>query len=70
MYLITDPATGYFTKKNSEKCLILDIIDKYEEVFSGIKSEIQTINFGEKIYYEKHAKVKLIQMIIYLWTKN
>ena len=48
------PATGYFIEKNCEKYLILDTIEKYEEVFSGIKSEIETINFGEKIYYEKH----------------
>ena len=48
------PATGYFTEKNGEKYLILDTIDKYEEVFSGIKSEIETINGGEKMYYEKH----------------
>ena len=54
LYLMMGPATGYFTEKNSEKCLILDTIDKYEEVFSGIKSEIETINGGEKMYYEKH----------------
>ena len=54
LYLIMSPATGYFTEKNGEKYLILDTIDKYEEVFSGIKSEIETINGGEKMYYEKH----------------
>ena len=48
------PATGYFTEKNGEKYLTVDTIDKYEEVFSGIKSEIETINCGEKMYYEKH----------------
>ena len=47
-------ATGYFTEKNSEKYLILDVIKKYEENFSGIKSEIETINSGEGMYYEKH----------------
>ena len=54
LYLMMGPATGYFTEKNGEKYLILDTIDKYEEVFSGIKSEIETINGGEKMYYEKH----------------
>ena len=54
LYLLIGPATGYFTEKNGEKYLILDTIDKYEEVFSGIKSEIETINGGEKMYYEKH----------------
>ena len=47
-------ATGYFTEENDKKYLILDAIDKYEEVFSGIKSEIETINGGEEMYYEKH----------------
>ena len=54
LYLLMGPATGYFTEKNGEKYLILDTIDKYEEVFSEIKSEIETINGGEKMYYEKH----------------
>ena len=54
LYSMMGPATGCFTEKNGEKYLILDTIDKYEEVFSGIKSEIETINGGEKMYYEKH----------------
>ena len=53
MYLIIHSATGYLKKKNSEKYLILNPIDKYEEVFLGIKSEIETIHGGEKMYYEK-----------------
>ena len=54
LYLIMGPATGYFAEKYDEKYLILDIIDKYEEVFSGITSEVETINGGEKMYYETH----------------
>ena len=46
-------ATGYFTEKNSEKYWILDTVDKYEKVFSRIKSEIETINEGEEMYYAK-----------------
>ena len=42
-------ATGYFKEKNGEKYLILDSTEKYEEVFSGIKKEIETINGGKKI---------------------
>ena len=53
-YLVIHSATGYFKVKNGEKYFILDLIEKYEEVFSGIKSEIETINIGEKMYYEKH----------------
>ena len=54
LYLIFHSATGYFKEQNGEKYLILDLIEKYEEVFSGIKSEIETINNGEKMYYEKN----------------
>ena len=54
MYLIFNSATGYFKEENEEKYLILDSTEKYEEVFSEIKSEIETINGGEKMYYEKN----------------
>ena len=54
LYLLINSATGYFQEKNGEKYLILDSIDKYDEVFSGIISEIKTINGGEKLFYEKH----------------
>ena len=54
LYLVIHSATGYFKEKNGEKYLILDLIEKYEEVFSGIKSDIETINSGEKLFYEKH----------------
>ena len=58
LYLAIYSATGYFKEKNGEKYLILDPIEKYEEVFSEIKSEIETINSGKKLFYEKHyAKI-------------
>ena len=66
LYLIFNSATGYFKEENEEKYLILDSIKKYEEVFSGIKSEIETINGGEKMYYEKNmTELLLILMMIY-----
>ena len=47
-------------KKNEIKYLVLDNIDenkevfkRYEEVWEGIKKEIETINGGEKIKYGK-----------------
>ena len=55
LYLAIYSATGYFKEKNGEKYLILDPIEKYEEVFSEIKSEIETINSGKKLFYEKHS---------------
>ena len=39
LYLMLGPATGYFTKRNGEKYLIIDTIDKYEEVFSGLNQK-------------------------------
>ena len=53
LYLIIHSATGYFKQESGKNYLILDPIDKYEKVFSGIKSEIETINGGQKMYYEK-----------------
>ena len=47
-------------KKNENKYLVLDDVDenkkvskKYEEVWEGVKKEIETINGGEKIEYGK-----------------
>ena len=58
LYFIIHSATRYFKEKNGKKYLILDAIDKYEEVFSEVKSEIVTITGGEEMYYEKHyAKI-------------
>ena len=53
LHLIIHSATGYFKEKYGEKYLILDVIDKYEEFFSGIKKEIETTNSGIKLIYEK-----------------
>ena len=47
MYFIINSATGYFKEKNGEKYLIFDSTEKYEQVFSGIISEIKTINGGK-----------------------
>ena len=47
-------ATGYFKEKYGEKYLILDSTEKYDEVFSGIKKEIETINGGKELFYEKN----------------
>ena len=54
LYLMIPSVTGYFKKENGEKYIIFDTIDKYEEVCSGIKSEIETIIGGEEMYYKKH----------------
>ena len=54
MHLIIHSATGHFKVKNDEKYLILDFTDKYEEVFSGIKSKIKTFHGGKELFYKKN----------------
>ena len=54
LYLIIHPATGHFKGKNGEKYFIIDSREKYEEVWSGIKSEIKTLNGGKELFYEKN----------------
>ena len=54
LYLIFHFAAGYFKEEYGEKYFILNLIEKYEEVFSGISSEIKTINGGKKLFYEKN----------------
>ena len=67
MYLIINCATGYFKEKNGEKYLIIDSTDKYEEVSSGIKSEIETLNGGKELFYKEiMLELQLKLTIIYL----
>ena len=51
---------GHFEEKNGNKYLVLDDVDenkevskKYEEVWEGVKKEIETINGSEKMEYGK-----------------
>ena len=61
LYLIIHSATGHFKEKNGEKYLIFDSTEKYEEVWSGIRSEIETINGGKELFYEKiYARIGVI----------
>ena len=62
LYLIIHSATRYFKEKNGEKYLIIDSREKYEELFSGIRSEIKTLNGMKKIMLE----LELILTMIYL----
>ena len=60
LYLVINEMIGHFEGKNENKYLVLDDIDEnkevlkeYEEIWEGIKKEIETINGGEKIEYGK-----------------
>ena len=44
LYLMIHSATGEFKECDGKKYLVLHSTEKYEEVFSGIKKEIETIN--------------------------
>ena len=56
LYLMIDKMIGHFEEKNGNKYLVLDdvyenneISQKYEEVWNGIKKEIETINGAKKL---------------------
>ena len=60
LYLMIDKMIGHFEEKSGNKYLVLNDVDenkevskKYEEVWEGVKKEIETINGGEKIEYGK-----------------
>ena len=55
LYLIINEMIGHFEEKNENKNLVLDDVDekkevskKYEEVWEGVRKEINTINSGKK----------------------
>ena len=54
LHLVIHSLTGHFKENYGEKYLIIDSTEKYEEVFSGIKSEIETLNGGKELFYEKN----------------
>ena len=54
LYLIIHSAKGHFKEKNDKKYLIIDSTEKYDEVFSGIRSKIETLNGGKQLFYEKN----------------
>ena len=60
LYLMINKMIGHFEEKNENKYLVLDDVDenkevskKYEEVWEGVKKEIETISGGEKVQYGK-----------------
>ena len=55
LYLIIHSARGHFKGRYEENYLIIDSTEKYEEIWSGIRSKIKTIDDG-KIYEQKLCK--------------
>ena len=66
LYLIIPSATEHFKEKNGEKYLVIDSTDKYQEVFSGITSEIKTLNSEKEIMKKIMQEMELVQMMIHL----
>ena len=56
-------ATGYFKEKYGEKYLILGSTEKYDEVFSSIKKEIETIT-DDDVPLNKPLKFPTLTIII------
>ena len=54
LYLIIHSATAHFKEKFGEKYLIIDSTEKYEGVFSKIKSKIRRPNGGKELFHEKN----------------
>ena len=61
LYLMIVEMVGHFEEKNGNKYLVLDDLDenkkvsrKFEEVWKGVKKEIETINGSKKIEYGKY----------------
>ena len=50
LYLIIHSATSHF----KEKYLSFDLTEKYEGVFSRIRSEIKTLNGRKELFYEEN----------------
>ena len=60
LYLMINQMVGHFEEKNEIKYLVLDDVDenkevpeKYEELSKSVEKEIETVNGGKKVEYEK-----------------
>ena len=54
LYLINRPATGHFKENYREKYLIIASTEKYEEIWSKIKSETKNLDGRKELFYEKN----------------
>ena len=54
--LIIHSATGYFKEKDGEKYLIIDLTEKYEEVFLGLNQKLECLMAGKNCFMKKLCK--------------
>ena len=53
-------ATGYSKKQDENRYLILDSTDKFEKIWSRVKSEIRKTNGEKEFFYKKdYSKIKV-----------
>ena len=71
LYLMINEMIGHFEEKNENKYLVLDDVNenkevskKYEEVWEGVKKEIETINGGKKLNMGKIFKKLGLNLIM------
>ena len=71
LYLMINEMIGHFEEKNENKYLVLDDVNenekvskKYEEVWQGVKKEIETINGGKKLNMGKIFKKLGLNLIM------
>ena len=66
-YLIFNSATGHFKEKNCEKYLIIDSIDKYEEVCLELDQKLKHLMVEKNCFMKKiMQELELILTMIYL----
>ena len=65
MYLFIDHASGYIEEKGVNKYLVFDstdknkeLLEKYNNVWNGIKNKIEAVNSGECDFEKDYMKIK------------
>ena len=70
LYLMINEMIGHFEEKNKNKYLVLDDVDenkevpKYEEVWEGVKKEMEAINDNKKVECGKDLEKKDLNLMM------
>ena len=72
MYLLVNHENGYIEEKNGNKYFIFDSTDenkellkKYNDVWNGIKNNIEEVSSGECDYEKDYIKLNSVLTITY-----
>ena len=66
LYLTTYSATGYFTEKNGEKYLIIDLTENMKKFFLELDQKFKRLMVEKNFFMKKiMLKLELILMIMY-----